>query len=106
MGLMLQLQHEYGSRSLIDTLNSYGLCGSYHDMRKFLTALAQDEIIKQQTDTYVPTGIINRNEGGRLIQEGDDNAVINVETIDAKRQYHVMAAVEQRVYATAVALVA
>ena len=93
IGLMLQLQHEYGSRTLIETLSSYGLCGSYSDMRRFLTALAHDEVAKQQTDTYVPTGIIHRNDGGRLIQEGDDNADINVETIDAKRQYHVMARV-------------
>jgi hypothetical protein len=59
MGLMLQLEHEYGSR---ETLSSYGLSdGSYNGIRQFLTALAQYEIAKQKTDTNVPTVIINRN---------------------------------------------
>ena len=44
MGSMLQLQHEHGSRILIETLNSYGLfSGSFNYMKKCLTALAQDE---------------------------------------------------------------
>lgn len=83
LGLVAQLQHEHGSRLLIDTLNSYGLCASYSDLRGFLTSLTVVEMEKNKDEVYVPTGIVHRNEGGNLIHEGDDNADINVKTIDA-----------------------
>lgn len=42
---------------------------------------------------YVPSGIINRTNGGHFIQKGDDNVDINTETIDGKNTYHAMARV-------------
>ncbi|XP_033109669.1 uncharacterized protein LOC117110927 [Anneissia japonica] len=93
IGLMTQLQHEYGSRNLIDTLNAYGMCASYDELRIFQTVAAEAQISRANDGVYVPPGIVNMQEGGSLIQEGDDNVDINVETIDGKNTYHSMARV-------------
>ena len=45
-GLMIQMHHNYGSRSLIEILNAFGFCGSYDQLRFFLTTAAEYEIEK------------------------------------------------------------
>lgn len=55
LGLLAQLHHEKGSRLLIDTLNSFGLCGSYGELRTFLTSVANDELAKNKDHHHVPT---------------------------------------------------
>ena len=93
VGLAIQLHHEYGSRSLIDTLHSHGLCISYDELRRFITSVAAIELERIKDDTYAPSGIIPISCGGSLIQEGDDNVDINTETIDGKDTFHSMARV-------------
>jgi hypothetical protein len=84
LGLAVQLYHEFGSRGLVDNLNSHGFCSSYSEVRRFLTsvALKEEESIKE--GVYVPDGIVPVCQGGCLIQEGADNIDINTEIIDGK----------------------
>lgn len=91
-GFMIGLYHDYGSRSLIEELNANGFCASYTELRSFLTSAAEVEM-KKNEKIYVPSNVVPRNQGGNLIQEGDDNVDINVETIDGKNTYHSMARV-------------
>ena len=93
VGLMAQLQHDYGSRTLIDTLSSYGMCGNYDEQRAFQTVVAEEQMCRAKDGVYVPPEIIPKTEGGTLKQEGDDNVDINVETVDGKNTYHSMARV-------------
>ncbi|KAL7288521.1 hypothetical protein TKK_0017265 [Trichogramma kaykai] len=88
-GLALQLHYTFGSKMLIEILHSHGFCIHYDELRRILTAIAESEIEKSAT-VYVPSGVISRNNGGLMIQEGDDNIDVNAETIDGKNSYHVM----------------
>lgn len=92
LGLALQLHHMFGKKSLIDLINSHGFCCSNDDIRNFLTLAAEKELEKG-VDVYVRSGLINRENGGKFIQEGDDNVDINTQTIDGKNTYHAMARV-------------
>ena len=91
LGLAVQLYHEFGSRGLVDNLNSHGFCASYSEVRRFLTsvALKEEESIKE--GVYVPDGIVPVCQGGCLIQEGADNIDINTEIIEGKDTFHSMA---------------
>ena len=84
LGLAVQLHHEFGSRGLVDNLNSHGLCASYSEVRRFLTSVALKEEDSIKEGVYVPDGIVPVCQGGCLIQEGADNIDINTETIDGK----------------------
>lgn len=88
-GLTLQLYHKFGSKYLIDTLNEYGFCATYDELRRFLTAIAKTEILKNG-NLYLPPKIISRESGGSVIHEGNDNIDIHVETLDGKNDYHAM----------------
>ncbi|KAJ8677024.1 hypothetical protein QAD02_012811 [Eretmocerus hayati] len=81
LGLMVEIHHDFGSRSLIETLNSYGFCASYRELRLCLTSDATAEIwCSQRAD--VPSNIIPRSEGGAMIQEAENNEDITMDTID------------------------
>ena len=92
-GFIAQLHHDYGSRMLIETLSSYGMCRNYDELRSFQTVIAEEQMSRAEDGVYIPPEIIPRTEGGTLIQEGDDNIDINVETVDGKNRYHSMARV-------------
>lgn len=92
LGLGMEWHHNYGSKQLIETLNSYGFCISY-ELRRFITGAAMQEVAKLENHKYIPTSIIPIKDGGGLIQEGDDNIDINCETIDGKNTFHSMARV-------------
>ena len=99
IGFMLQMEHDHGSRTLIEKLNFYGMCASYDELRNFLTCAVINQEINED-NIIVPSGIVKRSLNGLLIQEGNDNVDINVETIDGYNTYHTMARVifqEQRV---------
>ena len=87
------MYHEFGSRHLVDTLNSHGFCVSYTEVRRFLTSIANNEIEKIKNNSYIPNGITLINSGGYLVQEGADNIDLNTETIDGKDTFHSMAKV-------------
>jgi hypothetical protein len=89
-GLAVQMHHDYGKRGIIDTLFSHGFCISYDELRRFMTAIAQDQIARIEAGTYVPINLIPMDEGGQMIHEGADNIDINAETIDGKNTFHSM----------------
>lgn len=90
VGLAVQLHHEYGKRGLIDTLFAHGFCLSYDDLRRFMTAIAKDQLDKIEAGTYIPPNMMPIYNGGQLVQEGADNIDINTETIDGKNTFHTM----------------
>jgi hypothetical protein len=70
LGLAIELYHEYGSRTLIETLFSHGFCASYTEVRRYLTSIAVHEVENMENGAFAPDGIISVQEGGGLIQEG------------------------------------
>ena len=91
VGLALQFHHEYGSKQLIETLNSCGFCVNYTEVRRFLTSAAHHEISKSQSGLFIPNDICLKISCGGFIQEGSDNVDLNTETIDGKNTFHSMA---------------
>ena len=91
LGLAIQVYHEFGSKNLVELLNSNGLCSSYTELRSFLTSVANHEIEHINGDRYIPSGIRPIAEGGHLIQEGSYNIDINAETVDRKNTFHSLA---------------
>ena len=91
LGLAIELYHEYGSRTLIETLFSHGFCASYTEVRRYLTSIAVHEVENMENGAFAPDGIISVQEDGGLIQEGADNIDLNTETIDDKDTFHSMA---------------
>jgi hypothetical protein len=91
LGLAIELYHEYGSRTLIETLFSHGFCASYTEVRHYFTSIAVHEVENMENGAFAPDGIISVQEGGGLIQEGADNIDLNTKTIDGKDAFHSMA---------------
>ena len=92
-GLAVQLHHDHASQSIIETLHAHGLCVNYDELRRFLTSVGKEEVNRIRSGVYIPSGIFPINEGGCMVQEGDDNIDINCETIDGKNTFHSMARV-------------
>ena len=91
LGLALQMFHEFGSKKLVETLNVHGFCASYVEVRRYLTSVANHELIRNQNGVYVPNCLSVITSGGGLVQEGADNIDLNTETIDGKDTFHSMA---------------
>ncbi|KAJ8677269.1 hypothetical protein QAD02_013056 [Eretmocerus hayati] len=87
LGLALDIWHDCASRKVIGILNSCGFCVSYTELRRFLTSAALS------SENSVPRGIIVRSKGGLLVHGENDNLDWNVQTIDGKVTYHVLARV-------------
>lgn len=85
------MYHEFGSKQLIDTLHYHGVCSSYHEVRCYLTSLADHDIDKIKNGVYIPNGKIPFTSAGCLFQEGSDNIDINTETVDGNDTFHSMA---------------
>ena len=62
-------------------------CASYHEVRYYLTSVADNEIKKIEQGSYLSHGIISTN----FIQEATDNVDINTETLNGKDTFHSMA---------------
>jgi hypothetical protein len=60
------------------------LCASYHEVRHYLTSVADHEIKKIEQGSYLPHVIISTNGKTNPIQERTDNVDINTKTIDGK----------------------
>ena len=82
VGLALQFHHEYGSKQLIETFDSYGFCANYTEVKRILTIAANHEISKSQSGLFIPNGLCLKSYGGGFIQEGSDNVDLNTEAID------------------------
>ena len=75
IGLAVQMHHHYGSKFLIDSLNSHGFCSSYTEVTKFEMSAAQTK------GTDIP---------GHFVQYVADNVEHNVCTLDGQNTFHGM----------------
>ena len=94
LGLAVYLHHEFGGRTLVDSLqHAMGYCISYTELCRFLTSAAEHINASQEptsTGAYKPPEITSRNEGGHLIIAVADNWDHNESTADRKRTTHAM----------------
>ena len=96
LGLTVYLHHTFGSKKLIEDLNSLGYTMSYSEMRHFLTSAAV-EMTNTQTVTpsggLVPVNITPRQAGEAVILAAGDNWDHNEYTISGKRTTHAMTSI-------------
>ena len=79
IGLGVQLHHHFGSRYLVDLLNSMGFSASYYEVQRFeLNAAAT---LSTTIPSYFP---------GKFLQFVADNADHNVRTLDGHGTFHRM----------------
>ena len=92
----MYLHHTFGSKKLIEDLNSLGYTMSYSEMRHFLTSAAV-EMTNTQTATpsggLVPVNITPRQAGEAVILAAGDNWDHNEHTISGKRTTHAMTSI-------------
>ena len=79
LGIAVQLGHHFGSKCVIDSMNSHGFCSSYSEIQLFETSVA----MSQGTD--IP-GLAT----GRFVQFVADNADHNGATLDGHNTFHGM----------------
>ena len=96
LGLTVYLHHTFGSKKLIEDLNTLGYTMSYLEVRHFLTSAAV-EISRTQTATpsggLVPVNITPRQAGKELILAAGDNLDHKEHTISGKRTTHAMTSI-------------
>ena len=79
IGLAVQLYHHFGSRFLIDCLNSMGFCSSYREVQKFESNAAA--MLNISMPHFFP---------GSFVQFSADNVDHNSRTIDGYDTFHGM----------------
>ncbi|WAR17388.1 LOW QUALITY PROTEIN: hypothetical protein MAR_031982 [Mya arenaria] len=70
LGLTVHLYKEFGSRHLIEDMNSLGYGISYSELRMFLSSAAEHAIKTQcitETGGLVPDNITHKRDGGQLV---------------------------------------
>lgn len=93
LGLATHLHHEYGSRKLVDTMNSLGYSISYTELRRFLTSVAVHITSGQDqgpAGSLIPPELVSKDNGGQQIIAVGDNWDHNERTVDGKRTTHAM----------------
>ena len=78
IGLGVQMHHYFGSKFLIETLNSLGFCSSYHEVQRFEQSAA------------VSQGIQIESSNEQFVQFIGDNVDHNTGTIDGLNTFHGM----------------
>ncbi len=78
IGLGVQMHHHFGSKVLIETLNSLGFCSSYHEVQRFEQSAA------------VSQGIQIESSNEQFVQFIGDNVDHNTGTIDGLNTFHGM----------------
>lgn len=89
LGLGLRVHHDFGSRQLVEELNTLGHSVSYDEIRRFLTSAALDQ---SKESVFVPHGVKGQDQTV-LVDGAIDNFDTNEDTLDGKRTTHAMAAV-------------
>ncbi|XP_053404320.1 uncharacterized protein LOC128558588 [Mercenaria mercenaria] len=79
LGLGVQLHHQFGSRILIETLNSLGFCSSYQEVQKY-----------EKCAAYTQGNAVDRNNVEQYVQFVADNIDHNTATIDGHNTFHGM----------------
>ena len=79
IGLGVQMHHHFGSKFLIDTLNSLGFCSSYSEVQRFEVSAAQHWNIE-----------IEKDQDNQAVQFVADNVDHNLGTVDGYNTFHGM----------------
>ena len=79
LGLGVQMHHQFGSKFLIDSLNSHGFCSSYSTVQKFERSAAVAHGV--DVPGWIP---------GRFMQFSADNVDHNIRTLDGEGTFHGM----------------
>ena len=92
--MAIELHHDFGSKQLVENLNTLGHCVSYNEVRRFLTSAAVD-LGNQVRNFLLPRGLENvRSEDGSPVMDSAiDNFDQNEETLDGKSTTHALAGV-------------
>ena len=85
IGVTAQMHHHFGSRFLIDSLNSHGFCSSYSEVKKFEVSAADAQ--DKEIPGFIP---------GQFAQFIADNVDHNVRTIDGTNTFHGMGIIAVR----------
>ena len=80
-GLGVEMDHVFGSRWLIDELNSLGFCISYSEVQRFKESAIKENDISRKFEGMLP-GTFNQFSG--------DNVDHNINTLDGKNIFHGM----------------
>lgn len=82
IGLGVQMHHHFGSKFLIDTLNSLGFCSSYSEVQRFELSAAQHWNIE-----------LEKNHDSQAVQFIADNVDHNVRTLDGFHGVRIIATI-------------
>jgi hypothetical protein len=98
LALSIYLHHTYGSKKLIEDLNSHGYTLSYHEVRHFLTSAARYmSSIQEQTPSgaIIPAhlSVDSSQESDRLLVAAADNWDHNENTLSGKHSTHAMTSI-------------
>ena len=77
LGLGVQMHHQYGSRFLVDSLHSHGICVSYSEVLNFESSAA----------SFKGTDVLAAGQFGQYIADNVDH---NVRTLDGHGTIHAM----------------
>ena len=84
-GLAVQMHHHFGSKFLIDSLNSHGFCSSYSEVKEFEVSAADAQ--DKEIPGFTP---------GQFVQFIADNVDHNVRTLDGANTFHGMGIIAVR----------
>ena len=79
------MHHHFGSKFLIDSLNSHGFCSSYSEVKKFEVSAADAQ--DKEIPGFTP---------GQFVQFIEDNVDHNVRTLDGANTFHGMGIIAVR----------
>ena len=85
VGLAIQMHHHFGSKFLIDSLNSHGFCSLYSEVKKFEVSAADAQ--DKEVPGFTP---------GQFVQFIADNVDHNVRTLDGANTFHGMSIIAVR----------
>ena len=77
IGVAVQMHHNFGSKFLIDSLNSHGVCSSYFEAKKFEVSAADAQ--DKEIPGFIP---------GQFAQVIADNVDHNARTLDSTSAFH------------------
>ena len=84
IGLAVSVKHMTGSKKVVTMLNRFGHAINYDELQRIDTAIAENIIKSDNTDTLLPSNI----SAGQFVHAAADNIDINEETLDGLSTTH------------------
>ena len=84
IGLAVSIEHMTGSKKVVTMLNRFGHAINYDELQRFDTAIAENIIKSDNTDTLLPSNISAR----QFVHAAADNIDINEETLNGLSTTH------------------